>query len=125
MSGTFGKKRMPELPEVEIIVQGLREPLVGRQFTGVHVGWDNLVARPSVAEFERGLVGQRILGLKRRGKYLIFALIGLHLYLVVRLGVTSPPWSKEAAGADYTEQEEPPPARAGLVAPTTRGRPTP
>jgi menaquinol-cytochrome c reductase cytochrome b subunit len=29
----------------------------------------------------------------------IFALIGLHLYLVVRLGVTSPPWSKEAAGS--------------------------
>jgi menaquinol-cytochrome c reductase cytochrome b subunit len=28
----------------------------------------------------------------------LFALIGLHLYLVVRLGVTSPPWSKSAAG---------------------------
>ena len=56
---------------------------------------------------------------------LIFALIGLHLYLVVRLGVTSPPWSKEAAGADYVEPEPEPPARAGLVAPTTRGRPTP
>ena len=28
----------------------------------------------------------------------IAALIGLHLYLVIRLGVTSPPWSKEAAG---------------------------
>jgi len=28
----------------------------------------------------------------------IIALIGLHLYLVVRLGVTSPPWSKTAAG---------------------------
>jgi quinol-cytochrome oxidoreductase complex cytochrome b subunit len=28
----------------------------------------------------------------------IFALIGLHLYLVIRLGVTSPPWSREAAG---------------------------
>ena len=26
------------------------------------------------------------------------ALIGLHLYLVVRLGVTSPPWSQVAAG---------------------------
>ena len=25
-------------------------------------------------------------------------LIGLHMYLVVRLGVTSPPWSKDAAG---------------------------
>ena len=34
---------------------------------------------------------------------LIFALIGLHLYLVIRLGVSSPPWSKEAAGADYVE----------------------
>jgi quinol-cytochrome oxidoreductase complex cytochrome b subunit len=56
---------------------------------------------------------------------LIFALIGFHLYLVVRLGVSSPPWSKEAAGADYVEPEPEPPVRAGLVAPTTRGRPTP
>jgi len=34
---------------------------------------------------------------------LIFALIGLHLYLVIRLGVSSPPWSREAAGADVAE----------------------
>jgi quinol-cytochrome oxidoreductase complex cytochrome b subunit len=53
----------------------------------------------------------------------IFALIGLHLYLVIRLGVTSPPWSKEAAGAEHIEPEAPPPARAGLVSPTARGRP--
>ncbi len=50
----------------------------------------------------------------------IFALIGLHLYLVIRLGVTSPPWSKEAAGADRPEPE-PGPARAGLVQPRPRG----
>src|ERR671935_326555 len=37
----------------------------------------------------------------------IFALIGLHLYLVVRLGVSSPPWSKEAAGADPVEEPRP------------------
>jgi quinol---cytochrome c reductase cytochrome b subunit, bacillus type len=54
---------------------------------------------------------------------LIFALIGLHLYLVIRLGVSSPPWSKEAAGADDGDEEEQPAARAGLVSPTTRGRP--
>ncbi len=29
----------------------------------------------------------------------IAGLIGLHMYLVIRLGVTSPPWSKEAAGS--------------------------
>jgi menaquinol-cytochrome c reductase cytochrome b subunit len=51
----------------------------------------------------------------------LFALIGFHLYLVVRLGVSSPPWSKEAAGAERVEVEERP-ARAGLVAPAPRGQ---
>jgi quinol---cytochrome c reductase cytochrome b subunit, bacillus type len=52
----------------------------------------------------------------------IFALIGLHLYLVIRLGVTSPPWSKTAAGAPWLEEEaEDTEARKGLVAPTPRG----
>jgi quinol-cytochrome oxidoreductase complex cytochrome b subunit len=52
----------------------------------------------------------------------IFALIGLHLYLVVRLGVTSPPWSKEAAGMVREEQDgHGAPARIGLVRPVARG----
>ena len=49
----------------------------------------------------------------------IAGLIGLHLYLVVRLGVSSPPWSHEAAGAD--REETPPPARSGLIEPRPRG----
>jgi formamidopyrimidine-DNA glycosylase len=93
--GTFGKKRMPELPEVETIVRGLREPLVGRQFTGLRVGWESLIARPPVEEFKRGLIGQRILGVKRRGKYLIFALSGgggliIHLRMTGRLTIQNP-----------------------------------
>jgi menaquinol-cytochrome c reductase cytochrome b subunit len=55
----------------------------------------------------------------------IFALIGLHLYLVIRLGVSSPPWSKEAAGAEHIEEDAPPAARAGLVSPGARERPRP
>jgi quinol-cytochrome oxidoreductase complex cytochrome b subunit len=35
----------------------------------------------------------------------LMALIGLHLYLVVRLGVTSPPWSKVAAGRPRPEDD--------------------
>ena len=50
----------------------------------------------------------------------IIGLIGLHLYLVVRLGVTSPPWSKEAAGAERVA-EEPKRARRGLLMPGARG----
>jgi quinol-cytochrome oxidoreductase complex cytochrome b subunit len=44
----------------------------------------------------------------------IAALIGLHLYLVVRLGVTSPPWSKEAAGTGPTGNGRVRTTRAGL-----------
>jgi menaquinol-cytochrome c reductase cytochrome b subunit len=50
----------------------------------------------------------------------IIALIGLHLYLVVRLGVTSPPWSREAAGMEPAE-EEPTPLRPGLTRPVPHG----
>ena len=51
----------------------------------------------------------------------IIGLIGLHLYLVVRLGVTSPPWSKEAAGADWLEEPvSTNGARAGLTRPSPR-----
>jgi menaquinol-cytochrome c reductase cytochrome b subunit len=49
----------------------------------------------------------------------IFGLIGLHLYLVVRLGVSSPPWSATEAG----REREPvrPRGRAGLMRPGARG----
>jgi quinol---cytochrome c reductase cytochrome b subunit, bacillus type len=49
----------------------------------------------------------------------IAGLIGLHLYLVVRLGVSSPPWSKEAAGAERVEPA--PKRRRGLLMPGSRG----
>jgi menaquinol-cytochrome c reductase cytochrome b subunit len=47
----------------------------------------------------------------------IAGLIVLHLWMVVRLGVSSPPWSHEAAGADRVEVEEEPTSRRGLVRP--------
>jgi quinol-cytochrome oxidoreductase complex cytochrome b subunit len=49
----------------------------------------------------------------------IIALIGLHLYLVIRLGVTSPPWSREAAGMERAEPTSD--LRAGLTRPAARG----
>jgi menaquinol-cytochrome c reductase cytochrome b subunit len=52
---------------------------------------------------------------------LIFALIGLHLYLVIRLGVTSPPWSKEAAGNGPLVPASQNGHRADVTAPKRRG----
>jgi menaquinol-cytochrome c reductase cytochrome b subunit len=51
----------------------------------------------------------------------IIGLITLHLYLVVRLGVTSPPWSPEAAGGEPVEPVSTNGKRAGLVQPRPRG----
>ena len=48
----------------------------------------------------------------------LIGLIVLHLYLVIRLGVTSPPWSNEAAG---DEREEVITAKRGLLEPRPRG----
>jgi len=51
----------------------------------------------------------------------IIGLIVLHLYLVVRLGVSSPPWSKEAAGMERPDEVQSGNGRAGLTRPTRRG----
>src|SRR5262245_30104984 len=51
----------------------------------------------------------------------IIGLITLHLYLVIRLGVTSPPWSPEEAGRE--PDEEPPTngnGRVGMLQPKPR-----
>jgi menaquinol-cytochrome c reductase cytochrome b subunit len=48
----------------------------------------------------------------------LILLITLHIYLVIRLGVSSPPWSKEAAGR---ERDEVITARRGLLEPRPRG----
>jgi menaquinol-cytochrome c reductase cytochrome b subunit len=45
----------------------------------------------------------------------LIALIVIHLYLVARLGVTSPPWSKEAAGRERRVRRPSAATRAGLV----------
>jgi menaquinol-cytochrome c reductase cytochrome b subunit len=48
----------------------------------------------------------------------LILLITLHIYLVIRLGVSSPPWSEEAAGR---EREDVITGRRGLLEPRPRG----
>lgn len=77
MPGRIGASspKMPELPEVETVVRGLRGPLVGRTFTGVTVTWPNSIKTP-IPELLARLPGQRIEAISRRGKYLQFHLSG-------------------------------------------------
>ena len=104
-------------------------------FTGYLLPWDNTaywatvvginlnatapIAGPFLAQFLQGglNIGPNTLSTFYALHMLLlpgalFALIGLHIYLVTRLGVTSPPWSKTAAGR---EREEPSGPREGLI----------
>jgi len=78
---------MPELPEVETIKNELLPHIVGRQVTGVTLFWEGIVRQPSVKEFYSRLIGQRLTGLARRGKYLIFSLTSTKV-LIVHLRMT-------------------------------------
>ncbi|MEI8104720.1 MAG: cytochrome b N-terminal domain-containing protein [Actinomycetes bacterium] len=53
----------------------------------------------------------------------IGGLIAIHMYLVIRLGVTSPPWSKEAAGKGSLGKAPKKGGRSGLTRPRRRGGP--
>jgi formamidopyrimidine-DNA glycosylase len=65
---------MPELPEVETIKNELAPWVVGQSFTKVTITDARLVCGCSTREVRRGLIGQKIQSLVRRGKYLIFRL---------------------------------------------------
>jgi quinol-cytochrome oxidoreductase complex cytochrome b subunit len=94
---------------------------------GINLNGTGPIVGPFLAQFLRG--GDEIGGDTLTRFYAlhmlllpgaIAGLIGLHLYLVIRLGVSSPPWSKEAAGAERAPEE--PRGEGGLVRPRARGR---
>lgn len=80
---------MPELPEVETIRRELEPKLVGRTIQEVRIKKGSRLLRDTVsaATLQRNLLGQKIVALGRRGKYLIFTL-GSGDFLLIHLGMT-------------------------------------
>ena len=64
---------MPELPEVETVVRGLRARLAGCRIERLEIP-QPLMVRRSLRGFRRALRGARITGVSRRGKYILIAL---------------------------------------------------
>lgn len=77
---------MPELPEVETIVRGLREKLRGLEFSEVIVHLGKCISG-SKKSFRASLKGRKVLGVERRGKNIIFHLNG-GVVLLVHLRMT-------------------------------------
>ena len=65
---------MPELPEVETIRRELEKEVVGRKVKSVEVSGKKSIKRQSPEEFINGLVGAKITGSQRKGKYLLLPL---------------------------------------------------
>ena len=77
---------MPELPEVEIVRRGLEPVLAGQTFVRVEIKRPDL-RFPLPKGFARRLVGQRVMSLGRRAKYLLARLSGGDV-LIMHLGMT-------------------------------------
>ncbi|OHB17135.1 MAG: hypothetical protein A2749_03245 [Parcubacteria group bacterium RIFCSPHIGHO2_01_FULL_45_26] len=67
---------MPELPEVETTVRGLRERVVGRTITEFWCGWPRMIRYVSPTKLKKFIVGRKILEIKRRAKYILILLSG-------------------------------------------------
>ncbi|HYE78920.1 MAG TPA: DNA-formamidopyrimidine glycosylase family protein, partial [bacterium] len=65
---------MPELPEVESVAQGLKPDLVGKTIATLEIHWPKWLKHGRLAEAQRELPGQKITGVERRGKYIVFRL---------------------------------------------------
>ena len=84
---------MPELPEVEVVRRGLQADVVGKSITAVRVHHPRAVRRHEAgpADLTARLLGARINGTDRRGKYLWLLLDkdqDMDAALVVHLGMS-------------------------------------
>ncbi len=82
---------MPELPEVETVMMGLKPALEGRRFRHVETRREDLRI-PFPKDFAKRLTGRRVTRLWRRAKYIMATLDGgetlvIHLGMSGRMGV--------------------------------------
>ncbi|MBT9172632.1 MAG: Formamidopyrimidine-DNA glycosylase [Syntrophomonadaceae bacterium] len=81
---------MPELPEVETIRRGLEEVLPGLVFAVVEIISPGPLKDLPTDQFAGSIVGEKVLGIERRGKYLLLNLVDgcsilIHLRMTGRL----------------------------------------
>lgn len=76
---------MPELPEVETVVRGLRSKVVGRIIKKVNIYYENIIEYPDVCSFQEKIKNQKINEINRYGKWIIFVLDNYYLLSHLRM----------------------------------------
>lgn len=90
---------MPELPEVETVVRGLRPDLVGRSIVTARVDQVKVLGDHTLAQFNARITGKTVQGIHRRGKYICISLED-SLFLVVHLRMTGRMYFSDSAVGD-------------------------
>jgi formamidopyrimidine-DNA glycosylase len=82
---------MPELPEVETVLRGLRKRAIGRRIISVDVLHSGIIAGDAES-FASQIEGKAVVSVQRKGKVLALELAGskssVPVFLVMRLGMT-------------------------------------
>jgi len=65
---------MPELPEVETTVLGLRKKVLSRTFVDVWTDFEKLIKKSNFEEFKKEIKRKKIKAIYRRGKNIVFEL---------------------------------------------------
>lgn len=74
---------MPELPEVEILVQDLQKKVLKRTFLDVWTDFPQMIKKPKTFEqFKKEIKGKKIKKIYRRGKNILFELEGNKTLLI-------------------------------------------
>src|SRR5579863_6468840 len=78
---------MPELPEVEYTARQLRATIVGKTIQNVDVFWSRTIGHPDLVDFVAEVAGREVVGVRRRGKFLLLDLSG-DLFLSIHRRMT-------------------------------------
>ncbi len=78
---------MPELPEVETVVRGLKAKISGHKIMSVFSDWPNIIKNTELNNFKKQITGLLIEEIKRHGKYIIIELSG-QKNLIIHLKMT-------------------------------------
>ena len=76
---------MPELPEVETIVNTLRPALIDKTVLSADLRWKRTLATPSATTFQKRILGQTIMDLSRRAKFIHVQLSSASLIIHLRM----------------------------------------
>lgn len=75
---------MPELPEVETVKETLKRQILNKKINKIKILYDGIVAS-DLDKFKKQIIGQTIIDITRRGKWLIFSLNDYYLVSHLRM----------------------------------------